>query len=412
MILVDEKIGLFLNIKTYLKNSSKLFDYSSKDIKEVNTFIENPTYLTRKNDKCIRIDKQSDIEPKKGEELLFFIRKNKSQIYGLDNPVPFKNISFSIDNINILNNKVWYVLNSDNPKITNQNENYNLCQNDIIKMGNIKIFVKEIHINQQVNHHEEKKNQLNNQFLNYNINLLNKDGSLIFNFFPEPNNYFLKTEETKLEKIKCNICDKNDCSKDNPIICFCNCHIYSHFKCIKNIVTKKTNLIQNEDKTVNTYYLKGLACKKCNLGYPLKFQIKENEQSYEFFKIDTPATGDYLILELIGSKIYFGNLKFISLINLNDKEITLGRSKSNDVEIMDPSISRTHCIIKYVDGNIVIKNCSEKYGTLILVKKMIKINENKIQVQVGRTLIEAREMKYGEYDKLPLKNKKIIDKKD
>ena len=55
MILVDEKIGLFLNIKTYLKNSSKLFDYSSKDIKEVNTFIENPTYLTRKNDKCIRI---------------------------------------------------------------------------------------------------------------------------------------------------------------------------------------------------------------------------------------------------------------------------------------------------------------------------------------------------------------------
>ena len=73
MILVDEKIGLFLNIKTYLKNSSILFDYSSKDIKEVNTFIENPTYLTRKNDKCIRIDKQSDIEPKKGEELLFFI---------------------------------------------------------------------------------------------------------------------------------------------------------------------------------------------------------------------------------------------------------------------------------------------------------------------------------------------------
>ena len=130
------------------------------------------------------------------------------------------------------------------------------------------------------------------------------------------------------------------------------------------------------------------------------------------FRIDRPIEGNYIIFESIESRIFFGNIKFISLIYLKDKEIAFGRGKNNDINIMDPSISRVHAMVKLVDGKAVIKNCSEKFGTLVLVKKLININDNKIQLQVGRTLIEARLIKYGEYNKLQLKNKKIIYKKD
>ncbi len=69
--------------------------------------------------------------------------------------------------------------------------------------------------------------------------------------------------------------------------------------------------------------------------------------------------------------------------------------------------------MKLDKGNIYIKNKSETYGSSILIKKALKINNNKISLQIGRTIIEAKEMKFGEFEKLKLKNKiKNLTKKD
>ncbi len=196
MILVENKLGLFLNIKTYKKNSSKLFDYNSKEFKEINIFIENGTYLVRKDEKIIRVDNQSEIEYRKGEELLFYIRKIKNEIYSLENPLSIRNISFTEDNTNNLNNKIFYVLNSNNPKINNPNEDYFLSKYDIIKMGNIKLMVKDIHIEEN----EKIEQNIENKITNYNIHLLNKEDNPIFNLFPEPKNYCISSENAKKKK--------------------------------------------------------------------------------------------------------------------------------------------------------------------------------------------------------------------
>jgi len=92
-----------------------------------------------------------------------------------------KNIPISNDNINNLNNKIWYVLNSNNPNIPNGNEDYFLCKTDIIKMGNIKLYVQDIHIKDKQENQDItiKDNNLNN----YDINLFNKNGGPIFVFF-------------------------------------------------------------------------------------------------------------------------------------------------------------------------------------------------------------------------------------
>ena len=434
MILVENKLGLYLNIKTYKKTSGTLFDNNSYNYKEINTLIENGTYLVRKDDKIIRVEKQSNIESKRGEELLFYIRFNKNGIISLENPVPIKNIPLTDNNINTLNHKIWYVLNSNNPNIKNPNEDYYLCQNDIIKIGNVKLIVGEIHLT------KGEGNIIKNNTYNYNINLLNKNGGPIFNFYPEIKKYYISTEQLKNINIKCNFCHNNQCNMDNPIITFCDCNFYYHFICLKNFLEKYTKKEEEKKKTIKSYYIKKLYCEKCKSNYPIKFNINECDKSYELINIYKPDTGNYMILESLDNRIYFGSMKVIFVIELKEKDkkkdkekdkkkdkekdkeeeeeekeniIRLGRKNNNDIVLCDPSVSREHAEIIYENGNILIKNKDAKYGTLILVKKSIKINDNLILFQIGNTAIEARKMKFGEFEKMKFKNvKNPLPKKD
>ena len=403
-----------MNIKTYNKTPGVLFDYSSNYFKEINTILDNGTYLTRKDDSIIRVEKQSNIESKRGEELLFYIRMNKNDIFSLENPVPLKNIPISNDNINNLNNKIWYVLNSNNPNIPNGNEDYFLCQSDIIKMGNIHLYVQDIHIKDKQENQDFiiKDNNLNN----YDIYLLNKNGGPIFNFYPGPKKYYISFDEIK-DKVRgviCYFCTKKECNIDDPIITFCDCKKYFHFKCLKESLKKKIRIKENVNKTVKNYYIKGLYCEEYKANFPLKFKIIECEKTFELIDIIKPEKGNYLILESLDCKIYYGSIKLVFVIELlNENEITIGRKKENDITICDPSISKEHAEISYRNGNILIKNKNSKYGTLILVKKPIKINDKLILIQIGRTIIEARQMRFGEFDKMKLKNvRRHLPKKD
>ena len=147
MILVAEKIVLYLNIKngnnsfvTNLYNyilaneeqnkKKKNKSYKSNEIKEINTIIDDSTFIVLgKNNEIYKVDRQSDIESKKGEKLLFHIRKNKDSTYYIENPIPLKILE---ENSDILNLKLYLTLNSDQKNENNINEDYILCNNDII----------------------------------------------------------------------------------------------------------------------------------------------------------------------------------------------------------------------------------------------------------------------------------------
>ena len=419
MILVDEKLGLYLDFKTYTNKERSIYDFSSKETYEINTLIENATFIVRRDKNFIRVDMQSEIQKHMGEELLFKVRIKNNDIFMLENPVPNKNIPLTIDNINNLNNKIWFVLNSNNPKLENENEDYYLCENDVIRMGNIKFMVKEFHIedikekDEKIKLNEEEGNLKNE---NYNINKLNENGGPIFNFFTQINKYFFSQEEASKENIVCDLCKKNDCDKDNPLVAFCNCN-YFHFDCLKNKI-KKDNLtfFQNEKKTIDTYYIKRYKCENCRLVYPLSFKIEQFEQIYQLFDISKPNDRNYMILESIEDKVYYGFLKLIYVIKLTENNINIGRTMNgNDIIIRDPSISKTHAEIKYdkEKGRILIKNKSHKFGTSILIKNPLMIKNKKILLQNGRTLIEAKLMKVGDFEKNKNKNtKRHLPKKD
>ena len=40
-------------------------------------------------------------------------------------------------------------------------------------------------------------------------------------------------------------------------------------------------------------------------------------------------------------------------------------------------------------GDILINDCKSKFGTLVLMQKSVELNENKLCLQIGRTVVEC-----------------------
>ena len=399
MILVNEKEGIYFLFK-FSNSLSEIFDYSKKSFQEINTFLEQSTFIASKKNSIIRCDNQSNIENRNGEKLLFHIRKNRNNlIYILENPIPSK---LSQSNSDILNLKLWFVINNDKKEDKDNiykiiNKDYFLQKYDIIKFGNIKYIVSEL--NSKIEHNEDKDEEtLNIKNNDYNINQLNKDSKTILDFCPEPKEFY-DSPNDKINII-CDFCKNYKCNEDNPIIRFCDCNLV-HFSCLKNYLKEKI-IYKTNNKNVKSYYINGINCKNCNYVYPLKFK----SEKYSLIDIKKPTGKNFLILESIEQKMFYGYLKLVHLIELNDKVIKIGRGNNNDIIICDPSISKQHAIIRYnkENGKILLKNISKKFGTSILLKNSLKLNENRIQLQIGKIFLEAQIMKFEDFDKNKDKN--------
>ena len=399
MILVEEKNGIFLDIKTQ-KTGHIIFDYLNKEIKETNTFIDESTFIISNNNKILRIDKQLNINPRKGDQQLFHIRKNKDDEFTIENPVLS---TLSLDNTDSLNYKLWFIINSE-PKINQiTNDDYYLNIDDILKFGNVKYIIRQIHINNIEKKNEEKSSEEKSDNNNiYDISSLNKSFPKISVLIPEIKTYHESLDENT--DIKCYLCNKKSCSIDDPIIKFCDCN-FIHFKCLKNRI-KIINIITKGGNVYN-YYIHMTFCKDCQNAYPLRFKL--GEKVFSLIDIEKPIEEDYIIFESLEKKIYYGYIKIIHVIKLNEKNmsVNIGRKNNCDVIVRDPSVSRDHAILKFdkEKQKILIKDKSAKFGTLVLIKKAIKLNSNKIQIQIGKNIIEAQKMKFGEFEKIKDKKK-------
>lgn len=399
MILVGEKNGILLDIKTQ-KEGHIIYDYPNKEIKEINTFIEDSTFIIYNNNKFLRIDKQFNINPRNGDQQLFHIRKTKNNDFTIENPVLS---TLSLENTDSLNYKLWFIINLEDKNNEIINDDYYLNLDDIVKFGNVKYIILEIHINSNEKKNEENSPEPKNVIDDtYDISSLNKSFPKISILIPEIKIYYESLDENT--HIKCHICNNNTCSNDDPIIQFCQCN-FVHFKCLKKSI--KMIIKKNKSQNVTNYYIHMASCKSCQYIYPFSFKL--GQKTFELLDIEKPIKEDYIVLESIEKKIYFGYIKIIHVIKFaqNNMSVNIGRKNTCDVIVRDPSVSKEHAILKFDKENhrILIKNKSAKYGTLVLIKKAIKINNNKIQFQVGKNIIETQKMKFDDFEKIKDKKK-------
>ena len=364
------------------------YNINYKNISYLNSIkciIGESTYLVITKDKQIKyIEQHSEINNKRHEKVIFYIKNKVKNSYSLVNPIP-SYIKKNENNINDLKQKMWYLLESNPINEQKINETYILNQNDIIRFGKVIYAVQKIHIENKNKIIEiDNNNNYQNEINCYNINSLNKNTLPVFDYIYKVKNYSLENKK------KCLICLSNNETDDmNPLINLCNCEELYHYKCLKTYLNeyKLTKIIKS---SISTYKI-NFKCQICLRELPLKFQIPGINKTFHLLDLEKPNDCDYIILE---SLIYDPNnlaLKYIHIIKLIKDFINIGRKDNNDLIIGHNSISRNHAKLIYMKDNkkIILKNRSRTFGSLVLIKKPIQMVNSKIHLQVGNIFIEA-----------------------
>jgi hypothetical protein len=390
-----------LNLKIRIKEKSKnngLFDYNlkSRRIKLIEKVIPNDNaYIIKQNfNNFYIINNLSEFNSNGDNQILFHLRKSlKNNCYEIINPIMKCNqIQKHNEYIDDLNNKFWYIIGSKN-KINEENdENYVLNENDIIKLGEKKYEVTKIRINKADKNHEgDIKSE------NYNISEINKKAGSIFKFDIKKDKYKIENKNSEKEDEQCWIClESSSTSIDNPLINICKCkNKFVHYLCLKQYLYSKTIIRNNYKNTVSTYCCNKFNCDMCLTPYPTRFKISEFNKEYELIDLNMPEGHNYMILESLDfikeKDNRKDNIKRIHIIEFNeeDNEIFIGRNGMNDVIDEDLTVSRNHAILRYnhAEEEVVLENRSETYGTLVLIKGNIKMKAKNLNLQIGNSFI-------------------------
>ena len=415
----DYKIGLVSNI--LVSDEHEGFN-KNKIIKKYTILQDKETsYLALKENKktFTLLESQEDI--KENENIIFRVDVSGDKIT-LTNLFTYckncKNKNQFYQGINKLNFKLWKALplykDNDKDKNNIQNYFYELKENDIIRLGNVKLILREIHIN-------------NNDKNNNN----NKD------IIKRPFTLRLKCDKTSI----CNECGQNYTSPENPLINL-ECTKYYHYKCIKDIIKNNIKKDEYENGCIRYYFKTNcLDCKKFSpLSFIVEFDevINKNNEKIKFFElIDIPRdeNEDYLVFETIDfwdkqqeyiKYIYFIKLKNLKNVNSKDKHVEIillggDEKKSNNkynikynklIKIEGNStVSFQHAIIEYDLENKTLKlsNKSEKHNTLVLQDKLeLKYNDkynDKLLFELGNIQIESYLIKKEQIDEIITKMK-------
>ena len=395
-----KKYQLQLEIRTWNAESNELYDYKTKKFSEkLDESVENNYFVRKRNNLITKKDKQIDIDFD-NEEILFRTRKSlKNDIeYEIINPTK-KNMKRNQENINNLNNNAWLVIGSNSECYQNENEQYLLNENDIIKLGLKKYEIIEKHVN-----FSNDKDAVDEY---YNISQMNKQKGSIFDISIEKSQYKIKENENKVkndekmeenestesveEKERCFICFNDDSTVKNPLLHLCKCKNWIHYECLKYYMNTKIKILENSKGTVKTYISHKFNCDVCLTPYPLRFKIKEYNKIYKLIDYNIAPELNHIVLESLDYIKNGTNLKIVHVIQLIDETISIGRLAINDILDTNVSVSRNHAVLKYnkEDGNLTIEDRSSTFGTLVLIKGNIKMKEKKICFQVGKSLVTA-----------------------
>jgi hypothetical protein len=181
----------------------------------------------------------------------------------------------------------------------------------------------------------------------------------------------------------CRICQDGPDGIDNPLIIPCNCNgsiKYVHKKCLNKWIKINSKSSNSSNSSNQYYYWQERNCEICKHKYP--FYIKNGGDIIPL--VDIPyIEPPYIILEEISKK----NLG-IHLISLStNKEFTIGRSSSANLQLLNESISKIHATISFEDDNFYLNDNNSLFGTLILLKQPIKDISNLHKIQVGSTVL-------------------------
>jgi len=255
--------------KTWSRDSHGLYDYESNQTKISAISVFENSVLIRKK---LEIRSASIFEESKDDEYLLDVKREKTDKFLINNPVPLGMMPTE-RNINEMQNKIWYVIKHDeqsnsnlNNTFINTNEDYHICLNDIVKLGRVKYAANEINIKKSscvMDVDSETKTSP------YNISEVNYGSKPVFDFI-----YKTSTPPVnRIEENMCRICLTDGSDYLNPLVELCKCTggiKYTHYNCLKIWMQTKLSKKENEKKSVTSYNIKSFNCEICKTPFPCK----------------------------------------------------------------------------------------------------------------------------------------------
>jgi len=373
--------SLCIASRTWSRDSHGLYDYECAQTKNSNLTIKSEHLLIRrKND--VRLE-NSNYQEEQTEEFLGKVYVDSLNRHFLSNPINYR-MNPNEENINSLQNKIWYIIKSEElsnnsanqqqtqQQIVNENGFAELKLNDIVKLGRVKYAITEIKING----------------VKASIDQANIEHQ-VFNLIPD---YNKQTVSSNMDGVLCKICLTNNEEEGNPLINLCRCSgsmEFIHYSCVKMWMNTKLSNKVNESQTVFSYNMKSFNCEICKTPYPLRFRY--NNSFYEIIECARPLSSNYIVLESLNQLKDNNNYKSIHVITLNENDrIVMGRGHDSDVRINDISVSRTHSCLTLSNKKILLKDLRSKFGTLVLIQGELEITSDKrMSLQIGRSYFET-----------------------
>ena len=378
-----------INCVTWAKDAHALFDYESEEITK-------NIYTLGKGGKIFLDGEKgtTKYEPDNQEEGFFLTSGHTSSSegclinffneYGAHTVVTKKikdEYEYNKQNITEVQNMLYYVVAQKELKGIKREYKteyyYKPKLNDIIRFGRVQFIVRSMKDKSTENKKDESDN-------NKSI------------FLPNDNSNLKKNLGNKI--LVCEFCDKKETDNiNNPIIKVCPCKKCPllHLNCFKNDYIKKDKMFYYSNKDYNSGTLKIVSlinylCPYCNEPYnPI---IKINSKFYNTLPYSFDKNNYHIILESINfvkDGVYCIMIIIFTFPNKKE-EFFLGRGHEASFKISDISISRVHAKIYLKEDNIVIDDLGSKFGTLLLVRNNVDVNEmleKKMKIQIGRNVV-------------------------
>ena len=378
-----------INCVTWAKDAHALFDYESEEISK-------DIYTLGKGGKIFLDGEKgtTKYEPDNQEEGFFLTSGHTSSSegclinffneYGAHTVVTKKikdEYEYNKQNITEVQSMLYYVVAQKELKGIKREYKteyyYKPKLNDIIRFGRVQFIVRSMKDKSTENKKDESDN-------NKSI------------FLPNDNSNLKKNLGNKI--LVCEFCDKKETDNiNNPIIKVCPCKKCPllHLNCFKNDYIKKDKMFYYSNKDYNSGTLKIVSlinylCPYCNEPYnPI---VKINSKFYNTLPYSFDKNNYHIILESINfvkDGVYCIMIIIFTFPNKKE-EFFLGRGHEASFKISDISISRVHAKIYLKEDNIVIDDLGSKFGTLLLVRNNVDVNEmleKKMKIQIGRNVV-------------------------
>ena len=224
------------------------------------------------------------------------------------------------------------------------------------------------------------------------------DDYLVKNILTEKtNNIENNKNNINLFKIKknkniCRICYGDEDEENNPLIQPCSCSgtmKFIHYECLKKWIETQSFIKLEGNDIYSVFVIKNLECELCKNKFP--DIIKHNNNYFQISNYNFYYK-NYIVFE---SLVVDGKKnKFLYVINLNEDylKLKIGRGIEANIVITDISISRFHCKLIKEKNKIYLEDDNSKFGTLILIQsQFLKIIKNlPLNIQIGNSFFNIQ----------------------